>query len=165
MKTIYSHLIAILFIGYLLISAVEAVNGCDASIITPQEMVRSADIIVHAKAVKFVDKEGVNFKITEVLKGINVATTITIKGSLEKRDDFNKGDIPYRHVRSSGHGPCFAYEYKEDGEFLLFLKREKGEHTPYWSPLAPTNEQLRPDDSWLKWVKEQLKQFTLKSVS
>jgi hypothetical protein len=166
MKIIYSHPIAILFIGCLLLNAVETVKACDVTfIITPQAMVSSADIIVRAKAVKFVDKEGVNFKVTEVLKGINVPSTITITGSLEKRDDFNKRDIPYRHIRSSGDGQCFAYGYKEGGEFLLFLKKEKDKLTPYWSALAPTNEQLRADDAWLKWVKEQLKQYNLKSVS
>ncbi len=162
MKTNYSHLIAVFFMGCLLISAVETVKGCEVtSIITPQAMVRDADIIVRAKSVKFIDNEGVNFKIIEVIKGVNVPTTLIIKGSLEKQDDFNKGNIPYEHVRSSGHGPCFAYEYKEGGEFLLLLKKQKDELTPYWSPLAPTNEQLGSDYAWLKWVKEQLKSTTL----
>lgn len=159
MRTISSQLTIILLLGYLLLSTVETVEACDVfPIISPQAMVKNADIIVRATATEFIDKEGVNFKFTEILKGINVPTTITITGSLEKRDDFNKGNVPYGHVRSSGHGPCFAYEYKKGGEFLLFLKKEKGELTPYWSPLAPANEQLRSDnDEWVKWVKTHLK--------
>jgi hypothetical protein len=45
--------------------------------------------------------------------------------------------------------------YRRGAEYLLLLTREQaGELTPYWSPLAPTNEQVSgPDDPWIQWVK------------
>jgi hypothetical protein len=71
-----------------------------------------------------------------------------------KRDDYNERPVPYWHVRPSGSASCYAYGYKENAEFLLLLNEQDAKLTPYWYPLAPTNEQLRSgDDPWLVWVR------------
>jgi hypothetical protein len=39
----------------------------------------------------------------------------------------------------------------------MILKRDKGELTPYWAPMAANNEQIRgADDPWVVWVRHQL---------
>ncbi len=156
-----SQLTLLLLLGFLMFSTIQKAQACDAfPSISPSGMAQNADIIVRATALQFIENRGVKFKVTEVLKGNNVPTTIIIKGSLNKRDDFNRRAVPYWHVRSSGDGDCYAYEYKEGAEFLLLLKKQKGELTPYWYPLAATNEQLSSkDEEWVKWVKEHLKWF------
>ncbi len=119
--------------------------------------VRNADVVVRATAIEFVENDGVRFRVEEVLRGEDVPSTFVFIGHLTSRDDFNNRPVPYNHVRSSGDGPCYAYEYKQNVEYLLLLKRNDEILTPYWYPLAPTNEQLRSaDDEWIRWVKDYL---------
>ena len=75
------------------------------------------------------------------------------------REEDNEMPIPYTFVRPTGRsGSCFANTYKQDAQFLLFLKNVDGKYTSNISALGPTNEQLRPDnDAWLQWVKDYLK--------
>ncbi len=133
--------------------------ACNAA--TPASLasytVKNADAIVRAAAIEFIEEKGVKLRVEEILKGKDIPSTLIFKGYLTDRDDFNSRPVPYDHVRAAGAGPCYAYEYKHQAEYLLLLKRKDGELTPYWQPLAPTNEQLRsPNDEWLKWVKENL---------
>lgn len=122
-------------------------------------LVASADAIVRATAVEFVENQGVEFHVEEVLKGKAVPTTFIFTGSLSQKDDFNDRPLPYDFVRPGGRGgACYAYEYKQGAQFLLFIKQQKDKLTPYWIPLAPTNEQLLSDnDPWLVWVRGHLK--------
>jgi hypothetical protein len=124
-----------------------------------QTLIISADTIVRATALEFVKEQGVRFRVEEVLKGERVPQTFVFKGSLSADDDYNDRPVPYDFVRRAGRGgTCFAYEYKRGAQFLLLLKKQKGELTPYWIPFAPANEQLRSaDDPWVLWVKDHLK--------
>ena len=149
-----------------------SVQACRAPRPSPKALVSAADFIVRAVATKYVkapkgnvrqlsepgDAE-IEFKIEETLKGEVEFQTITLNGYLTDRDDFNDQLAPYDFVRPGGRGgSCSAYEYKEGATFLLFLKRLDGKLTVRWYALAPTNEQLHPDnDAWLAWVREQLK--------
>ena len=133
--------------------------ACNA--VTPASLasytVKNADVIVRVTALEVIEGKGVKLRVEEVLKGEDIPLTLIFKGHLTGRDDFNSRPVPYDQVRAAGGGPCYAYEYKHQAEYLLLLKRKDGELTPYWQPLAPTNEQLRsPRDEWLKWVKENL---------
>ncbi len=158
MRTITSHLSSIFLLGFLLFNTSDKVQACSTSLNPPHGIVQSAEVIVRATAEEFIENQGVKFKVSEVVKGTNVPTTLLIKGSLSENDEFNPRPVPYWHVRRSGSAPCFAYKYKKGAEFLLLLKNIKGELTPYWRALAATNEQLRSvDDEWIKWVKEHLK--------
>ena len=160
--------------------------GCSASpgiacsvtgIATPAELLRGAEVIVRARAERLSDQPGqggtwadrraqVLFTILEVLKGPPMASTIEFNGGLGGRDDPNDHAVPYTFVRPGGRsGNCFALGYRQGGEYLLMLAREphvayaQGNRlTPYWAPLAATNEQLfGQDDPWLAWVRKQLR--------
>ena len=98
----------------------------------------------------------VQFTVLEVLRGGDAPGSLQVAGILGERDDFNDRPVPYDFVRRGGRGgSCFATEYRNGGEFLLFLKKETDGYTPYWAALAPVHEQLRSDDDpWLLWVRE-----------
>lgn len=160
MRRIFSHLTAILLLGFLLLCTVDTVQGCESvPLRLPEWVVKNAEVILRATALEQIEKDRVKFKVTEVLKGTKIPATLIIRGFLNQKDDFNSGTVPYNHVRASGSGPCLAYKYKEGGEFLLLLKKIRhGKLTPYWQDLAPTNEQLRAKDGeWIVWVKNFLK--------
>jgi len=139
------------------------------SIRTPDELVRDAESIVRARAMRY-DKqpertpEGywahgvVEFDVIEVLKG-RADKRLLVPGLIGMRDDPNDRSVPYDFVRPMGRsGSCFAYEYRLGGEFLLFLRQGPDGITPYWSGLAPTNEQLMTEapDPWVEWVSKRL---------
>ncbi|CAF1501165.1 unnamed protein product [Didymodactylos carnosus] len=171
-KTRYSAIVFLLFIGLLLDQNV-VVQACSVIRMSPpEELVAKADVIVRANAASY-EKEPaeagystgfptsiVKFEVKETLKGKNIAVEpLLIFGYLNNDDDYNDHPSPYTFVRRNGRGgSCFASTYKKGADFLLFLARkESGELTPYWSALAPVNEQLRPvNDEWLRWVKNQL---------
>lgn len=159
MKTISSQLIHILLLGYLLFSAMDTARACSSIATTPQHIVQNAEIIVRAKAVETVENQRVRLKVTEVIKGTNVPTTLIINGFLSKLDGFNRGTVPYASAYSHSSGLCHSERYKEGGEYLLLLIKRNGELTPYWGGgFAPSHEQLRsPDDEWVNWVKGFLK--------
>jgi hypothetical protein len=90
---------------------------------------------------------------------------IEFNGVLEDRDDPNDEPVPYTFVRRGGrHGNCFALGYRLGAQYLLLLKRaehpayaQRSELTPYWAPLAATNEQVFGQaDRWLRWVEQEL---------
>jgi hypothetical protein len=153
--------------------AVPVASACSPvdPIPSPSDLVNSAEVIVWARARgrsaepgerggPAGDRSKVEFAVAAVLKGRVGSPTITLNGHLEERSDPNDHDAPYRFVRPGGRrGNCYALAYQRGAEYLLFLKRtEGGDLAPYWSPLAPTNEQvLGPDDVWIQWVIAQLR--------
>src|SRR5688572_10564368 len=99
-------------------------------------VLKNADVIVRATAVDFIENEGVKFRVEEILRGEGVPSILIFRGHLRDRDDYNQHPVPYNHVRAAGSGPCYAYEYKQGAEFLLFLKKDANKLNPYWKPLA-----------------------------
>ena len=101
----------------------------------------------------------VRFEVLEVLKGDASGETIEFEGELIERDDFNDRPAPYDFVRPGGRsGNCYAFGYKQGAEYLLLCRIRDRSLTPYWATLGATNEQLLgPDDKWLGWVRQQLK--------
>ena len=137
---------------------------------SPSDLVRQSDRIVVAKALAYTTnvpdpKYGANglpeprvrFQIIETLKG-PAGVELVIPAFLTDVDDFNSEPPPSRGVRSFGRRVnCFADEYRQGGTFLLLLKAVAGDYTLRWAPLAPINEQVRPDnDVWVSWVRQQL---------
>lgn len=100
----------------------------------------------------------IDFEVLRVLKGPTLPAIIRIPGKLTGRDDFNDRPVPYTFVRRGGRsGNCFAYEYRTDAEYLVFLRPASDVLTPYWAPLAPINEQVRSNsDPWINWVIQEL---------
>ncbi len=139
-------------------------------IISNVDMVTRADAVVRARAVEYtsppsdpriwttgVPDSRVRFKVIELIRG-QVTSDLILPGYLVHTDDFNDQRPPYTFVRPGGRsGSCFANSYRDDAQFLLFLRKTKdGEFTVNWAALAPVNEQLHSaDDPWLLWVREQ----------
>ncbi len=135
----------------------------------PKLLIAQADVIVRAVAMTYrgeilLEPDAyryeplIEFKVLEILKGEGVPKALHIWGGLSIKDDFNMPGEPFNAIRPSGaEGSCYAYRYKKDGEFLLFLKRSERGLTPYWASMAPANQQLRSaDDPWLLWVRNNL---------
>lgn len=140
---------------------------------TPTELVQRAEIILTARAERVSEAPGergalaesatqVIFTVLEVVKGTLPDPELRFNGHLGGEDDPNDRSIPRDFVRPGGRsGNCFALGYRSGGEYLLFLARSQHKAyaqpfnlTPYWAPLAATNDQLfGPDDPWLVWVR------------
>ena len=154
---------------------------------TPEELVAQAYTIVRIKAIDYeippnddwhyqtngIPHSIIRFKVEEVLKGgkREIPNPLLVNGYLSQDDGFNNAPSPYDIVgRNSPFGSCYAHTYKQNGTFLLFLNDE---YTPYYTPLAPVNEQLHlplSNDKWLLWVKKQVasdssKTFTDKFIT
>jgi hypothetical protein len=146
---------------------------------TPAELMRQAEVIVRARAEGLSSQPGSNgpgqlgasatqveFRVVAELKGHLPAGRITFNGSLTARNEPNRGTVPYQSVRPSGDAGCFSVEYRQGAEYLLFLKRashhayaQPEKLTPYWAPLAPSNEQVfGPADPWERWVRDRLQE-------
>jgi hypothetical protein len=148
---------------------------------TPQSLVREADAIVVATAVRTIrlaDRSNgfpplppdafdvdefwngtMEMRVDETIKGDAGGPALSLTGRLVDTDDFNRGAAPYTAARPGAQtGACFAYEYRTGASYLLFLRRSRaGTLTPYWAALQPVNEQLRgAADPWLLWVREQV---------
>jgi len=105
----------------------------------------------------------VAFRVEEILKGDSLGSPIEPNGYLTDKDDFNDHPVPYNFVRRNGRaGSCFANEYKQGAQYLLFLKSSShvqwpGVTTSYTvdiDALAPVNEQLHSsDDPWVYYIK------------
>jgi hypothetical protein len=161
----------------LLLGLAAPATPCSVRALTkPADLLKLATVIVRARADRLSTVPGqggnlaaastqVEFTVLSVLKGRHLGSTLTFNGVLSERDERNPGTIPYQTARHSADGECFAMGYREGGYYLLFLKR--GDHpayaqgqmwTPYWAPLAPSNEQLfGADDPWERWVSERLR--------
>ena len=164
-----SHLLGFIILIWL-IQAITITKTCSImKLTTPEELVKQAYAIVRAKAVNYettstsdLRSNGISsvikFKVEEIIKSHgNISSTLLIRGYLTQNDDFNDHSPPYNLVRPNGRsGSCFAYAYKQNANFLLFLNNE---YTPYWDPVTPVNEQLHSPfikDKWLQWVKKQV---------
>lgn len=154
-----------------------------------QQLVERAEVIVRAEAVDsfrvfrafppqpkdtpFLERflgghyEQIRFRTIEVLRWPDPAEVLlpfpdrfTLSGRVVDTDDFNPRPVPYGMVRMSGQrGSCYTSEYRIGGEYLFLFKDRDNALTPHWSPLGPTNEQIRGDDDpWLQWVREQAAQ-------
>jgi len=133
---------------------------------TPQELVHSADAIYHVRAGdQALDPPSssrmpqpwpnarVTFRVLSVLKGAR-RSMIQLPANLVPKPDPNDRPVPYDFVRPGGRrGNCYAVTFRRGQDYLLFLKSG----TPYWSPLAPTTEQvIGTNDPWLIWVRQEL---------
>lgn len=149
--------------------AVSPVKACQAPPVSFKDLL-AADAIVRATAVKYVvppdpnrvttgvPGSTVEFKVEETLKGVGVPDSLVLNGYLSDEDDFNEKPVPYKFVRPGGRrGSCYANDYKQGAQFLLFMKKTAGGYTSDIIPLGPTNEQLKSEtDPWLLWVKVRL---------
>jgi hypothetical protein len=173
MKKLTKHLLLIsILLSSLLVPFVNTTACSRGGPFSFNELFDHADLIVRATAVKYAKAPAdpnmrttgrpdsiVEFKVEEVLRGKDAPKSISLNGYLSDKDDYNEMPIPYTFVRPTGRsGSCFANTYKQDAQFLLFLKNVDGKYTSNISALGPANEQLRPDnDAWLQWVKDYLK--------
>jgi hypothetical protein len=134
---------------------------------TPQELIEKAEGIYRVRprsyvlptgpdslSVGFLPKTRLRFQVTGVLKG-PARSTVDLPGTFAKSPDPNGHRVPYPFVRPAGRrGTCFATSYLKTQEYLVFLRGD----TAYWSPLAPTNEEIRgASDTWVTWVAGHLK--------
>lgn len=88
----------------------------------------------------------VNEKLREP-RNAPLPDTLQIGGFESGHDDFNSDTVPYIRVRSQGLlGGCVASTYVRGGQYLLLLRQEHGELTPYWAALEPVNEQVHGSD-------------------
>jgi hypothetical protein len=137
-----------------------------------RDIVREAEVVVRAVALgsatpgrvlKPWQPDTLAFEVREVPKGRNVPDTVRFRGVAADWDDFQDGPVPYlSHRLRYSEGSCINAFYRIGAEYLLLLGRRGADKepdglSPYWTILAPTNEQLRGlDDPWLAWVRRQL---------
>jgi hypothetical protein len=174
-----SYFVALLIAGPFATKAVLVSPACTFDrdqTISPVEWIRrlvgNAHVIVRARATQQLGpldrrrredhvpwglERDVEFKVLEVIAGTNVRPTLRIPGTLSTvmEDLFSPDTVPYLYGTASG-GSCFNWFYKKNGEYLLILSRLDGQLTPYFSPMAPTNEQVRgAHDPWVRWVRDE----------
>jgi hypothetical protein len=152
--------LAVLILAALTVRASDA-SGCFAGPQSPAHLLKEAEVIVRVRAASAeplsLGESRVRFVVLEQLKGPH-QFDVAVRGKLTEHADMNPGPVPYAFIRRSGRGGgCYALEYQQNGEFLLFLKKAEGVLTPYWAPLSATHEQIAgPQDPWVIWVKEEL---------
>lgn len=142
-----------------------------APIPAPEVLVERAAVIVVATTTPNVLPDLVGFHVTETLKGTVSTPLLTIEGQLTEREseDENDSPFPFAFVRRGGrHGNCFATTYRAGQSYLLMLRPTAtvstrprnalaSELTPYWEPLAATNERVDGvSDRWVMWVRSHL---------
>ena len=117
------------------------------------EITQAADVILR---VKVPDKEvseiaPIDMTVLEILKGKFKSKTVTVRGQTAKYYGANEKPVPYDFVRRGGrHGNCYAFDYRRNGQFLLFLSNGM----VHWAALAATNEEVSgKNDPWVWWVK------------
>ena len=126
----------------------------------PDALILRADAIYRANANEYVAPININnlaksalvtFTILETIKG-PLKKSIQFPGVVTELNDKNDMPVPYNFVRPAGRsGHCFATSYKIGQEYLLFIKGG----TPYWSRLAPTNEEVAgKTDAWVVWARQ-----------
>ena len=97
--------------------------------------------------------------VLEALRGGPLPDTLRVEGRVVDADLYAAGDTVVPHLFAQGvGGECFSTRYRAGGEHVLLLRRNyRGAWSPYFSPLAPTNVQIRgAGDPWLAWVRAQL---------
>jgi hypothetical protein len=141
----------------------------DGPLPRPEALVAAANSIVLARATPNAVDGAVEFQVVETLKGPVSTPLIWLDGTLTDHDDFNDAQPPYEFVRRDGRrGDCRASTYRAGAAYLLLLKTAdeveqyyRPAHgrpfTAYWTPLAPTNEQVHErDDKWVDWVRQRV---------
>ena len=137
-----------------------------------EALVRNARVIVRARAERMMPTPGpqgafavssqVQFRVLAVYKGTWEADTLQFNGSLFAP----LADVPTvgYNLKPLPYPGCYSTTYLAGREYLLLLGADEGlfsrmgELTPYWAPQQPTNMQLNGEsDSWMVWVREQLK--------
>jgi hypothetical protein len=160
---------AAMFAAFMLLVSAPDADACSPRRInTPLELVALSDGIYLVTAISYsqsptadpmrpspLPTSHIQFRILEVLKGHRIQS-LSAPGGLSKRSDFNEGLVPYTFVRSEGTGgDCFASTFHLGSQYLLIALNG----SPYWSPLAPTTEQVKgPSDLWVRWVRGALLQ-------
>jgi hypothetical protein len=141
------------------------------SIARTQNIVSESSVIVRAKSLGDVpppsgtprpDLRYVAFAVEEVLRGSDVPDTLHFGGTIRDEDAIPPEaveDVPHlSYIRRWG-GDCLAMTYRSGGQYLLLLQysEERGTLDPYWSVLAPTNNEVSgPDDPWIGWVRSEI---------
>ena len=143
----------------------QALWACSAQVIPVDAMVDGSEVIVRARVVSSTPDQGndrgtIHLEVLETLKGAWTGSPLSVEGRLNDYPARTARPVPYDLLdcsRAAGCGGCFAYDYKEGAEYLLFLK----EANPYWAPLSPTNEEVSgSDDPWVVWIRGALQEGT-----
>jgi len=143
------------------------VFACDAERVPVHRVVGTAPVVALARASGASEPtEGgasrVRLEVFEVLRGSLAENVLNVEGTLAEHTPPRRRKAPYTMdcARAAGCGGCFAKEYRPGGKYLLLLKGG----TPYWAPLAPTNEEVTgPSDPWVQWVRGFLEGVKAKS--
>jgi hypothetical protein len=155
-----------------LVAAGTSAEACSVrKVLTPKQLVAGADAIVRVRVLgatggpeslranaRLGRSHGpvpmMELEALEVVRGTVRAGMLRVVGVGVDHDDWNDQSAPYDFVRPAGRkGMCYATEYRPGAEYLLFFH----DGSTYWSPLAPTNEQVHgADDAWLGWVRREV---------
>lgn len=136
------------------------------NLLSVSELIESSDSIVLAKAVNYLSSSGktvdgveiklIKFNVEKVLKG-NKLESINLNGFLSEKE--YKGSEIIEDVKISREGKkvnCVAIEYQQNKKYLIFLKKIEGKLKLYHYPVAPVNEQIFENDTWLKYIENKL---------
>ncbi|MGH7319578.1 MAG: hypothetical protein ACRELA_08130 [Candidatus Rokuibacteriota bacterium] len=136
-------------------------QACSAMLKPVEQVIEESELIVRAEVVGFRDGKAqrpgnVDLRVLEALKGSLTQPVISVEGRLRDYQARGETSLPYRQLncaRAGGCGGCFARDYRRGRQYLLLLKSG----TPYWAPLAATNEEVSGEsDPWVQWVKAHL---------
>lgn len=146
-------------------------GGPRFSVSRTQRIVAEAEVIVRATALREIpapaaeERRGakhVAFEVREVLRGSGVPDTLRFTGVIRDEDAVPPElveEVPHLSYIRRYAGDCQAFTYRAGGEYLLLLQlsAERGSFDPYWTLLAPTNNQIGGDeDRWLRWVRAEI---------
>jgi hypothetical protein len=160
MKSIQALIVVLLF------TVLPCMACTTKKIETHEQLILRADAIYHARATEYLvptnqrmkgEIPRVIFTVLDTIKGPSMRS-IQFPALLTEFNDKNDMPVPYNLVRPDGRrGQCYATKYKSGQEYLLFIKGG----TPYWSRLAPTNEEVSGNsDPWVLLVKKASKDST-----
>lgn len=160
----FSRTVAIVLAVGLAVQSAFAIACQTKRVVSPQELVAKADGIYLVRAEGYDASYSpavqgsvprIRFSVLARLKGKEPKALIA-PGILVETDDPNDSPFPFDFVRPAGRrGMCFATEYKAGAAYLLLYRAG----TPYWSRLAPTNEQVTGSaDRWVVWVRNQVRE-------
>lgn len=101
--------------------------------------------------------------ITSVVKGVPPASgALHVLATSAPFLGRNLGSPPYRKARPGADGPCFAFDYRAGGSYLLLLRGGR----LYYAPLAPVNEEVDGlSDAWATWVMSRVRAGTSTATS
>ena len=136
--------------------------ACSAALIGTPAMIDGSEVIVRTEVIGATAghdalRGQIQLKVLEVLRGRFARDSFRIEGNIaEVPAPPPRRAVPYDELdclRAKGCGGCFAYDYQQGHQYLLFLK----DGNPYWAPLEPANEEVfGSEDPWVVWVKAYL---------